>query len=262
VDWSGAGRGARPASSTLSDSLLESVAEALDEAGPRSLHVRQIAEALANKGILGGEISEIERAVTSAVLLDIHTHGRTSRFSARGDARYQLQGTRLPEPAAKAEQAVREAVRTLEGETAAQLVQWLQTLGARALESLVRVYLQREGYALVATLPPNRGLGKLVVEEREPEEDEGRVLALVVPKRTSLEPKLWDGELERNKCTSLMVFTMGNIPDEAALGDVRCVQAQELAAWLREQGLGVEKVSFEVSVLDPTLIESIGGLDT
>ena len=88
-----------------------------------------------------------------------------------------------PWKAASAEQALREAARVLERETQDQLLLWLQSLGARALESLVRIYLQREGFSLLSALPPSRGLGKLVVEDPEPEFDEARVLAkaLVVP---------------------------------------------------------------------------------
>src|SRR5690606_21919576 len=167
-----------------------------EESGPRSLHVRQIAETLANRGLLGGEISEIERAVTSALLLDLHMFGRASRFVARGDARYQLQGTRLPEAAARAERELRTAITTLERETESQILQWLQSLGSRSLESLVRIYLQREGYALLSALPPARGVGRLIVEDPDPEED-ARLLALVIPRRTPVDPKLWAGELER-----------------------------------------------------------------
>src|SRR5690606_19789824 len=82
VDWS-AGASSRAAAATLNDKLLDNVAAVLGDAGTRSLHVRQIAETLANKGVLGGEISEIERAVTAAVLLDIRAQGRACRFAAR-----------------------------------------------------------------------------------------------------------------------------------------------------------------------------------
>ncbi len=171
VDWSAESesRGGGP---SVGEKLLDGVAAVLAESGPRSLHVRQIAETLAQKGLLGGEISEIERAVTAEILIDLHRRGRASRFVARGDARYQLQGTRLPERVAKAEQALRESARTLEAETQAQLLQWLQALGARALESLVRMWLSSEGFALHSALPPNRGLGKLVVEDPDPEDDD------------------------------------------------------------------------------------------
>ena len=43
-------------------SLLAEIAKVLKEAGPRSLHVRQIAEQLAARNVLGGDISELERA--------------------------------------------------------------------------------------------------------------------------------------------------------------------------------------------------------
>jgi hypothetical protein len=260
VDWS-AGANSRSAAATLNDKLLDNVAQVLEDAGTRSLHVRQIAETLANKGVLGGEISEIERAVTAAVLLDIQGYGRASRFAARGDARYQLQGTRLPEKAAKAEQGLRAAARLVESETRAQIAQWLQALGARALESLVRIHLQREGYALVAALPPSRGLGKLVVEDPDPEFEETRLLVLVVPRRTAIEPKAWEGEAERNHCGGVVLFAMGEV-DEAVAGEARVIGANELACWMVEQGVGVDRLAIEVPVIDPTFIESIGGLDT
>jgi hypothetical protein len=261
VDWAAAASESRTGGADATEQLLDQVASVLSESGPRSLHVRQIAETLAGRGVLGGEISEIERAVTAAVLLDTQRRGRASRFSARGDARYQLQGARLPEPAAKAEQVLRDAIGGLETETNLQLVHWLGVLGARALESLVRIYLQREGYPLVAALPPGRGVGKLVVEDSEDEEG-ARMLVLVVPKRTGLDTKLWDGDLERNACGSLLVFAMGDQVEEFADGNVRVVGALELAQWLRQQGLGVQTVQVEVCMLDPVVIESIAGLDT
>jgi hypothetical protein len=261
VDWS-AGTETRAGDSTVNDNLLDGVASVLAEAGSRSLHVRQIAETLASRGVLGGEISEIERAVTAAVMVDIHERGRGSRFVARGDARYQLQGGRLPDPVAKAEQALRDAALHLEGETRVQLVQWLQSLGARALESLVRVYLTREGYQLIAALPPSRGIGKLVIEDVGSDEDEGRQLVLVVPKRTPLETKLWEGELERNACTGLTLFSMADIPDELQLDDARVIGAEDLGRWMRQHRVGVQPLQVEALALEPTFIESIAGLDT
>ncbi len=262
VDWS-AGVDARGGAGSATDRLLDGVASVLEESGPRSLHVRQIAETLAGRGVLGGEISEIERAVTAAILLDIRTHGRASRFTARGDARYQLQGTRLPERAGRAEQSLRDAARTLEDETANQLVQWLHTLGARALESLVRIYLHREGYQLLSALPPSRGVGKLVVDDPEADDEGGRTLVLVVPRRTGLDPKLWEGELERNGCQAMLLFAMSDGVDEASFGDAaRVIGAAELGAWLRQHGIGVDRMCIEVPVLDPTFIESVAGLDT
>jgi hypothetical protein len=256
VDWAG-GNEARGGATGAREKLLDHVAKVLEDSGPRSLHVRQVAETLAQQGVLGGEISEIERAVTSAVLLDINLRGRASRFVARGDARYQLQGTRLPERAAAAEQALREAVRVLEDETRAQLIQWLHSLGARALESLVRIYLSREGYQLVSAMPPARGVGKLVVDDGE---EEGRVLTLIVPRRTPVDPKIWEGEPERNACSSVLLFAMSDPPDD--WGEGRCIGAGELAGWLRQKKLGVQQITIEVPVLDPTVIESIAGLDT
>jgi hypothetical protein len=260
VDWTPTGP-ARGAGSTQTDDLLASVASVLEGAGPRSLHVRQIAESLAAQNVLGGEISEIERAVTSAILLDVGRKGRASRIAVRGDARYQLQGGRLPDAAARAERAFHEAARALETETRAQLEAWLASLGARALESLVRIWLQQEGMPLLATLPPARGLGKLVAEDPEGDEEDNRVLVLVVPRRTSLEPKLWEGEAERNQCTSTIVFTMGEV-DESVPADARTVQAGELADWMLRNRIAVGTLEIKLAVLDPAFIESIAGLDT
>jgi hypothetical protein len=259
VDWS-AGTETRAGDTTVNDKLLEGVASVLGEAGTRSLHVRQIAETLAGRGVLGGEISEIERAVTAAIMIDIHERGRGSRFVARGDARYQLQGGRLPDAAAKAEQALRDAALRLEGETRAQLIQWLQSLGARALESLVRIYLTREGYQLIAALPPSRGIGKLVIEDVS-DEDEGRQLVLVVPKRTAVEPKLWEGEAERNACSGVLLFAMGDIGDDQ-LDDTRVIGVEDLGRWLQTHRVGVQPLQVEALALEPTFIESIAGLDT
>lgn len=259
VEWSGGNAAAR-AEHTHGEELLDKVAATLREAGPRSLHVRQIAESLAAQDILGGEISEIERAVTAALLLDVHQRGDASRFALRGDARYQLRGSRLPEKAAAAEQGLRDAARLLEKETRDQLLAWLQSLGARALESLVRIWLATEKFSLVATLPPSRGLGKLIVDDPDPEEDDGRTLVLIFPRKTSLEPKLWDGEAERNNCSSTLVFAMCE-PSEP-LGDARVVFAREFSDWLASHGVGVKPIKIEVPALDANLIESIGGLDT
>lgn len=256
VEWAG-GPGSRPAQ-TSTESLLDQVAKVLGDAGSRSLHVRQIAETLANQNVLGGEISEIERAVTAALLLDVRLRGRSSRFAARGDARYQLQGTRLPEAVAKAEVALREAARTLERETATQLLAWLQSLGARALESLVRIYLEREGYALASALPPSRGVGKLVVEDPEADDD-GRALCVVIPRKTSIDVKSWEGEADRNGCSAHLFFCMGEGGDEL---DGRTIGASELAEWMTRNRIGVQTLTVEVPVLDPTFVESVAGLDT
>jgi hypothetical protein len=259
VEWSEASP-AR-AEHTRGEELLDRVAALLGEAGSRSLHVRQIAEHLAQQNVLGGEISEIERAVTAALLLDVHRRQEGSRFAVRGDARYQLRGARLPEKAAAAEHAVRLAAHRLEGETEEQLYLWLQSLGARSLESLVRIWLAREGFALTATLPPSRGLGKLVVDDPEAEdEDGGRTLVLIIPRKTALDPKLWEGDAERNGCGSTLTFAMHDGADANFEG--RVVSARELTTYLIRNAIGVRTLTIQAPVLDADLIESIGGLDT
>lgn len=258
VEWTGAAE-SRPAAGA--DRLLEDIAGVLEAAGARSLHVRQIAEQLVGKGQFGTEVSEIERAATAALLLDIRQHGRASRFAARGDARYQLQGSRVPERAARAEASLRDAVREVEQETNTQFIQWLQSLGARSLESLVRIWLRRESYGLQATLPPGRGVGRLVVDDPDSEEDDGRLFVVIVPRRTALDPKAWEGEPERNGCAGVLAFCMADGADDL-LPDARVIGAGEFGAWLREQGIGVQKLTLEVVVLDPTVIESVAGLDS
>lgn len=260
-----------------SEELLDKVATTLAEAGTRSLHVRQIAEQLANQNVLGGEISEIERAVTAALLLDVHRRGDGSRFMVRGDARYQLRGSRLPEKVAAAEYAARRSLLALEQESEKQLLLWLQALGARSLEAIARIWLDTEDHTVLSTLAPARGLGKLIVEEPESlarerdrgdrpegegEDDEGRVLVLLVPRKTAIEPKLWEGEAERNGCAGLLVFAMGDVGADLASPDTRVIGASELARWMIRQRIGVRIARFEVPVLDADLIESIGGLDT
>ncbi len=242
--------------------LLDQTAEVLADAGSRSLHIRQIAENLADRGVLGGEISEIERAVTSAMLSDVHTRKGLSRFVARGDARYQLRGSRLPEPVAAAEKSLHNALEAVRAEVETQLVQWVASLGLRALESLVRIYLEREGLALQASLPPGRGLGKLIVIDSDSDEDDPRALVWIAPRKTSIEPGSWQSELERSGCGSMILFTMTEQNANVDWGDARVIHANDLAGWLRQQNLAVEQVPVTVTVLDPTFIESISGLDT
>lgn len=245
------------------EELLDKVAQVLGEAGTRSLHIRQIAENLAAQNVLGGEISEIERAVTASLLLDVHRRGDASRFAVRGDARYQLRGGRVPEKAAAAEQVARRALLSLEQESERQLLQWLQALGARSLEALVRIWLDREEHAIVASLAPGRGLGKLVVEDPEADDEDGRLLVLVVPRKTPVEAKLWEGEAERNGCSGILLFAMGEVGELGGAGpEPRWIGAPELARWLIRQRIGVRVARFEVPVLDADLIESIAGLDT
>ena len=157
---------------------------------------------------------------------------------------------------------MRTAVRELEKETESQLLLWLQSLGARSLESFVRIWLAHEGFGILATLPPSRGLGKLVVEDPDPEDDDGRTLVLIVPRKTNLEPKLWDGEAERNTCANTLVFAMSDSMADQAGPDTRVVFAREFVRWLLRSGIGVRTLNIQVPVLDADLIESIGGLDT
>src|SRR5690606_41136846 len=112
---------------------------------------------------------------------------------------------------------------------------WVQSLGSRSLESLVRIYLQREGYALLSALPPARGVGRLIVEDPDPEED-ARLLALVIPRRTPVDPKLWEGELERNGCSNILLVAMGDIAEEGV--GRRILGPPDSAARLKSQRSG------------------------
>lgn len=258
VEWSESADDARQESPGTP--LLFQVAKVLEGASGRSLHIRQLAEQLANQNVLGGEISEIERAVSAAVLTDIHRHGRHSRFVARGDARYQLQGARLPMPSAIAEDALRVAAQAVATETDRQLLHWVRSLGLRGLEALVRMYLAEEGFAITASLAPGRGLGRLVTVDPEPEDDDPRVLVVIAPRKTSIDSSAWSSDVERSGFGAVLVFTMAD--GNADLEDVRAIRAPEFARWLRLHGIGTEIVKIEVPALDPTLIESISGLDT
>lgn len=260
VDWSDSGR---TLAADRTEDLLDKVEGVLGGAGPRSLHVRQIAETLAEQDVLGGEISEIERAVTAALIMDVHRRGESSRFCLRGDARYQLQGGRIPEAAAKAERALRKAAHELEGQTRRQMVGWLSSLGTRGLEAIVRLYLEHEGLTLEGSLPPTRGVSKLLVEDPDAEGEE-KLLVVVIPSKTDIEARPWEGDVERgiggNEIGSVLVFALGGGGEEPS--DGRMIRGPELADWLLKSGLGVRTVKIEVPTLDATMIESIGGLDT
>lgn len=244
------------------DSLLDKAAALLSTAGSKALHVRQISEGLAQQNVLNGEISEIERAVTAAMIADSHTHGSASRFVLRGDARYQLRGARLPEAAATAESTVRKALRVLEKETSEQLVRWLEGVGARALDALIRIYLEKESIQVVSTLASGRGMSRLIAQELDPEEGPINWLVLGVPKKASLDVRALDTELERNSCAAAMIFCMGDASAFGSLADVRVVSVRQLAEWLLQSGVAVETLEFKVPVLNPWVLESIGGLDT
>jgi hypothetical protein len=100
-----------------------------------------------------------------------------------------------------------------------------------------------------------------VVEDPESEDDDGRLFVVVVPRRTTLDPKAWEGEPERNGCAGVLAFSMAD-GGEDLLPDARVIGVGEFAAWLREAGIGVQRLSLEVVVLDPTVIESVAGLDS
>jgi hypothetical protein len=256
LEWSAATE-----STDRPDAALLDAAASVLASGSRSLHVRQIAEQLAAKNLLGGDISELERAVTSAIVLDVHRLGEGSRFDIRGDARYQLRGGRVPEGAAKSETALYAAARKAEGATRTHLRAWLGSLGARGFESLVRIYLDTEGYRMASSLPPVRGLGRLVVHDPDPEFG-GRVLVLAVPAKTAVERKLWEGDLERHDCRSVLVLAAGENAAGDWGSDVRLLPAPWFAQWLMRKRVGVRSVTLTVPVLDPSVIESVGGLDT
>lgn len=244
------------------DSLLDKAAALLANAGSKALHVRQISEGLAQQKVLNGEISEIERAVTAAMIADSHRLGSASRFVLRGDARYQLRGARLPEAAATAESTVRKAIRVLEKETSEQLVRWLEGVGARALDALIRIYLEKESIQVISTLASGRGITRLIAQEYDPEEGPMNWLVVGVPKKATFDSRALDTELERNNCAAAMIFCMGDASAFGALADIRVVSVRQLAEWLLQSGVAVETLEFRVPVLNPWVLESIGGLDT
>ncbi len=262
VDWSAAFPDARGQDDPEAN-LLDAAAKVLAGADGRQVHIRQIAEALSSEGILQGDMSEIERAVTAAILADVRRRGAMSRFVARGDARYQLRAARLPEPAAAAEEALREAVGRIEREIEGHLAAWLGTLGHRALEAVVRMYLSSEGYGMVATLAPFKGTGRIVVEDPDLEGDAARTLVIVIPRKVGVDPRLWQDEPAKSGCERMLVVTGGAWPgsfDPPAPG--RAMSAPDLAAWMRASGFGVETCTVQVTMIDPTIIESVAGLDS
>lgn len=262
IDWSEQQGLIAQAKDSEGAELLDKVTKILEDANGRPLHIRQIAEQLAAQGFLGGEVSEIERAVTAAILVDIHKRGRLSRFAARGDARYQLQSKRLPAPLAAAEKTLYTTLRTLEHEGVHQLSLWLQSLSLRALEALVRIYLEGEGYRLQTTLPPQRGVGRLVVIDRESEADNPKTLVWTISKRSTPETSAWEEELERNECSGMLVFALVGTSEEMDWGDARVIDSWMLARWFRERGIGFCDTKIAVQLIDPTFIESVSGLDT
>jgi hypothetical protein len=247
--------------------LLDRVQKVLEDAGPRSLHVRQIAEQLGQQGVLGGEISEIERAVTTSVLLDVHRRGDRSPFVVRGDARYQARSTRVPQAAAEAEKAFRVAALNLEIETRSQLSSWLGSLGPRALEAICRVAYQLEGASIVATLPPGRGVARFVIEGGPEslggggDDDDRRTLVVVLPRKSSPEPKAWEVDAEKLEVNHVVVISLSENPDLIPQ-EIQTLTSDDLTEILARHGVGVRRLRIDVPVLDPALLESIGGLDT
>jgi len=260
VEWTDSSNEGRQSEENLRGTLLLQVAKVLEGASGRSLHIRQLAEQLANQNVLGGEVSEVERAVSAAVLTDIHRHGRHSRFVARGDARYQLQGSRLPVPSAIAEDTLRVAAQAVAAETDRQLLHWVRSLGLRGLEALVRMYLAEEGYEVKASLAPGKGVGRLLAVDPDPDDDDPKVMVVVAPRKSSVDAGAWTYDVDRITFGGVLVFSMAD--ESVDFEDARVIQAPELGRWLREHGIGVEVVKVEVPALDPTLIESISGLDT
>jgi hypothetical protein len=261
-DWSAGTVITQKSSAPTSEGLLDRVANVLGDAGSRSLHIRQVAEHLASQGVMGGEISEIERATTAALVSDALRHGNASRFVLRGDARYQLRGARLPEPVAIAEGTMRKAARVLERETGEHLVRWLESLGARALEAVVRIFCEREQFPILSSLPASRGMTRMVIEDPEGEEGSTHTLVFVIPRRANFDHRQIESEIDKSGCPAVMAFIMGDIPDAAWIDDSKVISARQLAAWMLEHGIAVEKVTYTASVLDPAVIESIAGLDT
>ncbi|MFO0633812.1 MAG: hypothetical protein U0168_13265 [Nannocystaceae bacterium] len=125
----------------------------------------------------------------------------------------------------------------------------------------MRIWLRAEGHTLQASLPPGRGVGRLVVDDPEADDDDARLLVVVVPRRTAFDVKAWEGEPERHGAGAVVAFAMGDVPDELG-AEVRVIGPGELASWLHQHGIGVQKLTLEVTLLDPSVIESVAGLDS
>lgn len=257
-EWNASSAELREAGDDTGD-LLDKAAAALEAAGARSVHIRQLAESLAKAAVLGGDISEIERSITAEILSDVHLHGDNSRFVACGEARYEARGVRLPEAAWTAVKALRSAQAEVAKQTHLQLRGWLTALGPRGLETLVRMYLKREGYRVRSTMVPARGICRMVVEDADGEED--RFLAVVAPKKAAFEMRVMEVEAERANCVGVLAFVMGDVDEESAL-DSRVIPVGEFCDWMIRNGVGVRQLALEAPVLEARVIESIRGLDT
>ena len=121
------------------------------------------------------------------------------------------------------------------------------------------MYLSAEGYRVRSTMPPARGVCRLVAEDVQ--QDEDRVLVVAVPRKSSIDLRLSETEAERASCSSVLAFVMGE-EDADVDADVRTIGVDELAEWLTAQGVGVQSLTLTVPVLDARVIESIRGLDT
>ena len=124
---------------------------------------------------------------------------------------------------------------------------------------MARMYLKREGYRVRSTMVPARGVCRLVVEDGD-EEDE-RYLAVVVPKKSSMEMRVMESEAERANCAGVLAFVMGEMDEESTL-DSRVISAGEFCDWMMRNEVGVRPLVLETPVLEARVIESIRGLDT
>ena len=87
-------------------------------------------------------------------------------------------------------------------------------------------------------------------------------LVLAIPKKANVDARQLESEIDRSNCSAVLAFVMGDPPNAAWTDDARIITARSLADWLTRHGVGVETVTFQVPVLNPWIIESIGGLDT
>jgi hypothetical protein len=120
------------------------------------------------------------------------------------------------------------------------------------------MYLEHERFELRASTSPGRGVARLWVDDPELEGD-AKTMALIVPAATAVERRLWEGE-ESVGNEPVLLIAVGDVPDNLP-ARIRLISCDELVRWMIERRVGVRTVKVEVSALDPSLIESIRGLD-
>jgi len=121
---------------------------------------------------------------------------------------------------------------------------------------VARMYLEQEHFIIRLATSPARGVARLWVDDPELEGDP-KTQVLIVPASTTVERRLWETESDESP---ILLFAMGEIPDNLP-GRIRAISLNELVQWMISNGVGTRRVQVDVPALDPTVIESIRGLD-